>query len=1748
MPSFSQSTGLRLAFLCCFAGAVLYAQSEPWPEPTTPTASGIAPGSPAGSYALSGFDTVNLFDGHVNVQIPVLTIGGRGEAGYTMTLPVPASFYSVAYNPGPVNYGWFLTPTWTPNGPLTPGYLELRANVSVGSCGSGPGEGQNTDMILVFSDQNGTEHTLIDTVNYGAPYQGVGCSGGPTPNRGSQFIATDGSNIVFTSNGAVADVSTVIGGSAYFAGAQNGQLYFPDGRAYEVQGGFITAIRDRNGNLVTLNYEYASTLGTVGDTNTHLLLSVTDSLGRMANINWPANDTGCTTISYRNMGYKFCQATLDAALVRPDLLDGGSLSNAQTALLNLEGTGVAPLQWAPGGFEPIVVSSLSLPNLQSYSFLYGPLGDIAQVTLPTGGAFQYDISCTTGVMNGSDSTYMLGTYPNYTTYRRLTARRMYQNATDTTTLQQTIKYSVQTTETAGATTSPSGIITSPTGTMVATVTYTDANGATWKSEQHTFNSAPELQIGSNYTQGLGFPTWSDGLETQVQEFSPGSTTPIRSVATTWAQQSPQPSAFSNASYFGFPPEYNPRVTQTYTTVDSVTSAQVFCYDSTPYNNVTDVWEYTFGVVVGSIPAGCPSTGSGYVRHKHTTYDTSTAYTANAVNLVSLPTIQQVMDTGDNVIAETDYYYDVGTIGPAASITQHTSTVSTAFPLFGTSYTPRGNVTSVVQWLETAAGSVTTLATYDIAGNVLTVTDPNSNKTTFVYTPDAWGSTGTLWGGSGPSSGSTYAFPTSIINALAQTSTFTYGYNAGKLATASDANLPAAKTTYDYSEPGLLQRLTSVIYPIGSTDTYVYDDIPGNIYVSKTSSMTTTLPNTPCDASGVQSEIEYDGLGRQTTSEVLGPNGWIVTTQAYDALNRVSQVSNPSESGTSPSTRTLYDVLNRVVKVTTPDGAVTQTQYSGYVSGSTSYDQALITDPANNQRTLYYDALGRLEEVFAQTSGTTYSASDYTTNYAYDVLNDLLSVTSADTGQSSRTRRFYYDGLGRLTKAINPENGTTQFTYDNNSNLFTKTANDNIKTSYTYDALNRLTLKSYNDSVTPTVNYAYDTNEAGSATPNYYIGHLSQVSTAALGTVPATSTTYLQYDANGRVVANQQKTGTQGPFNFTYSYNDLSLDTETYPSQRSMESCYDSAGRVSQILNLTVATHPAYAGLTYTLPSGTVTTTITMGNQLVETDTTNTRLQTTGIQVGTQPNSGSVMSLGFSYGTTNNNGNLLSQTITRGSQTWVQSYVYDGLNRISCANENPSTPVACAASTGNWARTYGYDPWANGWVSNNTGLITNSFTPTASTNFDGANHLLTGGASYSDPSNILTGNQTVIGGYTLTYDAENRVSSSAIQSNTTTYVYDGNGHRVMKSTGTAATTYVYDAMNQLIAEYGTPSAVDTGTKYVSVDHLGSTRLVTDTSSPTPNQEICYDFLPFGELIPSGTDGRSGCYGSTATPLTQKFTGQERDVETNNDFFQARYMSAPQGRFTSADPLGNFVASAADPQSWNMYSYARNNPLAFIDPSGYDYCETPNGETSPSDDFGGVDSEVCGDLGGTWQSSWDITDNVNQYNAQQITLNPDPDGWLDQWSAENGPMDSGFTFFATGTSIAPSQEPGRGTPSNAPPSYQSACVTDALKIGGVTIGVDLLGVIPGAKGAGTVARGIGHWANYRGIVADNFGLKVIEQAGTVSNTVTLTGGLRDADWVSIVLGVAGFVPVLGQAAAGASIVWDGVKTWKAIQACP
>ena len=73
-----------------------------------------------------------------------------------------------------------------------------------------------------------------------------------------------------------------------------------------------------------------------------------------------------------------------------------------------------------------------------------------------------------------------------------------------------------------------------------------------------------------------------------------------------------------------------------------------------------------------------------------------------------------------------------------------------------------------------------------------------------------------------------------------------------------------------------------------------------------------------------------------------------------------------------------------------------------------------------------------------------------------------------------------------------------------------------------------------------------------------------------------------------------------------------------------------------------------------------------------------------------------------------------------------------------------------------------------------------------------------------------------------------------------------------------------------------------------------------------------------------------------------TGKERDAESGNDYFEARYYSSAMGRFMSPDwsekPEAVPYANLENPQTLNLYSYMGNNPLSGADPDGHcDWCQ-------------------------------------------------------------------------------------------------------------------------------------------------------------------------------------------------------------------
>jgi RHS repeat-associated protein len=77
------------------------------------------------------------------------------------------------------------------------------------------------------------------------------------------------------------------------------------------------------------------------------------------------------------------------------------------------------------------------------------------------------------------------------------------------------------------------------------------------------------------------------------------------------------------------------------------------------------------------------------------------------------------------------------------------------------------------------------------------------------------------------------------------------------------------------------------------------------------------------------------------------------------------------------------------------------------------------------------------------------------------------------------------------------------------------------------------------------------------------------------------------------------------------------------------------------------------------------------------------------------------------------------------------------------------------------------------------------------------------------------------------------------------------------------------------------------------------------------------------------------------VRSRYTGKERDAESGNDYFEARYFGSSMGRFLSPDyadeddgPVSIPNYNPSNPQSLNLYSYVRNNPLTSTDPDGHD----------------------------------------------------------------------------------------------------------------------------------------------------------------------------------------------------------------------
>jgi RHS repeat-associated protein len=173
---------------------------------------------------------------------------------------------------------------------------------------------------------------------------------------------------------------------------------------------------------------------------------------------------------------------------------------------------------------------------------------------------------------------------------------------------------------------------------------------------------------------------------------------------------------------------------------------------------------------------------------------------------------------------------------------------------------------------------------------------------------------------------------------------------------------------------------------------------------------------------------------------------------------------------------------------------------------------------------------------------------------------------------------------------------------------------------------------------------------------------------------------------------------------------------------------------------------------------------------------------------------------------------------------------------------------------------------------------------------------------------------------------------SVGSVTASFLYDGDGKRVQATVNGVTTQFVgshvewQSSTSDMVRYYYTGGVRvamrtgDDGLVWLVGDHLGSTSIaVTDTSGATERQ----GYKAWGETR----------FGSV--PTKYQFTGQYKDSYLNLDWYGSRWLDPELGRFTQPDAL---VPNPGNPLDWDRYTYVRNNPIKYTDPSGHKACDS------------------------------------------------------------------------------------------------------------------------------------------------------------------------------------------------------------------
>jgi RHS repeat-associated protein len=919
---------------------------------------------------------------------------------------------------------------------------------------------------------------------------------------------------------------------------------------------------------------------------------------------------------------------------------------------------------------------------------------------------------------------------------------------------------------------------------------------------------------------------------------------------------------------------------------------------------------------------------------------------------------------DQVVSNTRTFYD--------DVSWSTSFPQPAAPKIG-------NVTMVQQASGYAGGTYTYQtagrSTYDSYGRVVDAYDGNGNKTSTAYTMNSVGLT----------------VGVSVNAPLLNATTKTVSPRRGLALTTTDPN--GVVTTQQFDALGRATKVWLNSRDVTTPANYVLSYAVSKTGITAS---TTARANesdgylksiTLYDAQlrPRQTQTMTEQSGRMVTDTFYDTRGWVAAT--YNGW---------WDSATTPNTTlvTAADLHVKVPNQTfsTYDGlgrAVIQEQAKNGVTVSrttTAYggDRTTVIPPAGaTTTTTVTDPLGRTSDLQQYTAVPTVTTpadlftgtvtvtggTKLTSHYGYDGHGKQNTLTDA----AGNTWTSQYNLLGQVTGKVDPDAGaTTDMTYDGDGNLTQSTDSRSKTVSTTYDALNRKTgsyaaATSGQSTANRLTSMIYD--NANNAVPGmtFAMGKLTTATAYWNGQEYKTQAKGFNAfgESIGETVSIPAAEGAlAGDYTFGHIYsrrNGLPFK-DSYPNEGGLpdETVFHQYDAFDQLNNLysTISGYAdgvnqdAYGRITYAL-IGSAPNQATISNTYDE----HTGRLTQQIVNRTATTPANVDQQDYQYDLA---GNLTRQISARpGAGTAeTQCFTYDQLRRVTdawtatdnCAAAPTGSDHAMVGNTIGAGSAY-WTSWAFDNLGSRTqqtehGLTNGTADTTTSYSYDGNNagqpHTLTstntagattGSTSYQyDSAGNMTARNAGNGNQTLSWNDAGKLVAVTSSAGTSTSLYGPDGNLLIQKDPGTTTLYLPNGQQHVL---DTNTGAVTGTRYYAMpgggtcirtgagrnftfsltDAHGTPTLYFDDTAQTPTWR---QYTPYG--APRGA--------AATVPDNHGFLNKPVNAVTGLTHVGAREYDPATGRFVSLDP----IQDTADPQQWNGYAYANNNPATFSDPTG------------------------------------------------------------------------------------------------------------------------------------------------------------------------------------------------------------------------